>query len=402
MRVNKIKQIAYLGHLVMFLVIGSLAAQETTEISGKIIDQFGLEVPYAAVGITKKNIGTTSTEDGSFYFRVTKNELEDSLTVSSLGFSTFSIKIKDYLNTNGKQIRLKEKTTELNEVVVNDVTFYVKNALKKLKENTIHKNHQLNILYRRWSVEDKVCRFFIEHNINAIDRGPSSYIVRFSINNARKSADYRFVKNEQKIHALKYMEFNNPLRKGISIRAYKWTKIGDSTYDNEDVIIAKGVMSNKEKLWLYIGMDSYKVYKLDMEKVPDIGKALKASYVYKNNNKNQLYLSYHQREWEGAAPLPENVKRALKNTTKKVRDYISIAYRHEVYVLGIEENKSLFSVNKSATNLDMTQYKTKYNPEFWKKLNLPPNTRFYNKNISELVELYGVSLENQFRYSNTF
>ena len=149
-------------------------------------------------------------------------------------------------------------------------------------------------------------------------------------------------------------------------------------------------------------MDSYKVYKLDMEKVPDIGKALKASYVYKNNNKNQLYLSYHQREWEGAAPLPENVKRALKNTTKKVRDYISIAYRHEVYVLGIEENKSLFSVNKSATNLDMTQYKTKYNPEFWKKLNLPPNTRFYNKNINELEEIYGVPLENQFRYSNTF
>ena len=105
MDVNKIKQIAYLGHLVMFLVIDSLAAQETTEISGKIIDQFGLEVPYAAVGITKKNIGTTSTEDGSFYFRVTKNELEDSLTVSSLGFSTFSIKIKDYLSRNGKQIR---------------------------------------------------------------------------------------------------------------------------------------------------------------------------------------------------------------------------------------------------------------------------------------------------------
>lgn len=400
--INKIKHIAHLGRLMFFLVIGSLAAQETTEISGQIIDQFGLEVPYAAVGITKKNVGTTSTEDGNFYFRVTKNELEDSLTISSLGFSTFSIKIKDYLSRNGKQIILKEKTTELTEVVVNDVTFYVKTALKKLKENTIHKNHQLNILYRRWSVEDKVCRFFIEHSIDAIDRGPSSYIVRFSINNARKSADYRFVKNEQKIHALKYMEFNNPLRKGISIRSYKWTKIGDSTYDNEDVIIAKGVMHNKEKLWLYIGMDSYKVYKLDMEKVPDIGKALKASYVYKKDNEGQLFLSYHQREWKGAAPLPENVKRAMRNTTKKVPDYIPIAYRHEVYVLGIEKNKSLFSANESATNSDMTQYKTKYNPDFWKKLNLPPNTRFYNKNINELEEIYGVPLENQFKYANTF
>lgn len=400
--IHKLKQIPYLACLVSILAVDALFAQATAEISGKILDQFGDEVPYAAVGITKKNIGTTSTEDGTFYFRVSKNELEDSLTVSSLGFSTFSIKIKDYLNQNGKQIRLQEKTTELAEVVVNDVAFYVKNALKKLKENTVHKNHQLNILYRRWSVEDNLCRFFIEHSINAIDRGPSSYILRFSINNARKSADYRFVKNEQKIHALKYMEFNNPLRKGISIRSYKWTKVGNSTYDNEDVIIAKGAINSKETLWLYIGMDSYKIYKIDMEKVPDIGKLLKASYVYKKNRDGQLYLSYHQREWEGAAPLPENVKRAMRNTTKKVKDYIPIAYRHEVYVLGIEENKSLFSANETAYNLDMTQYKTQYNADFWKKLNLPPNTRFYNKNINELEGLYGVTLENQFKYSNMF
>ena len=391
-----------LNYFIILFCSLNLIAQENIAITGKVLDQNGYEIPYAAIGILNKNIGSTSTEDGAFYFRVTKSELEDSLTVSSLGFSTFSIKIKDYLNTNGKQIRLKEKTTELTEVIVNDVTFYVKAALKKLKENTIHKNHQLNILYRRWSVEDKVCRFFIEHSIDAIDRGPSSYIVRFFINNVRKSADYRFVKNEQKIHALKYMEFNNPLRKGISIRSYKWTKIGNSTYDNEDVIIAKGVMPNKEKLWLYIGMDSYKVYKLEMEKVPDIGKAHKASYVYKKDNEGQLFLSYHQREWEGAAPLPENVKRAMRSTTKKVRDYIPIAYRHEVYVLGIEKNKSLFSLNESATNSDMTQYKTKYNSDFWKKLNLPPNTKFYNKNINELEEIYGVPLENQFRYSNTF
>ena len=38
------------------------------------------------------------------------------------------------------------------------------------------------------------------------------------------------------------MAYNNPLRKGISLKAYTWDKIGDSSYDNEDVIIAKGKM----------------------------------------------------------------------------------------------------------------------------------------------------------------
>ena len=276
----------------------------------------------------------------------------------------------------------------------------MKNALKELKSNTVSKNHQLNILYRRWSVEDRLCRFFIEHNINAIDQGPSSYLVKFSVEDVRTSADYRFVKNEQEIHALKYMAYNNPLRKGISLKAYTWDKIGDSSYDNEDVIIAKGKMDNKETIWLYIGMDSYKIYKLEMEKKPKTGKSLTATYIYKKNNKGLLYLSYHQREWQGAAPLPENIKKVLKANGKPVRNYIPIGYRHEAYVLDIEENKSRFNAVEELENKDMTQYKTDYNASFWERLNIPPNTRFYNKNIAELIAMYGVPIENQFKYSN--
>ena len=393
------KFINYIYWVLLFNCI-LVFAQQSTVITGKILDQNGYEVPYAAVGILQKNMGTTSTEDGTFYFRVSNNELEDNLTVSSLGFSNFSIKIKDFLKLEKKEIVLEEQTTNLSEVVVNSIDFYVKNALKKLRDNTVSKNHQLNILYRRWSVEDNLCRFYIEHSINAIDRGPSSYLVTFSVDHVRTSADYRFVKNEQKLHALKYMEFNNPLRKSINVKSYKWTKTGDSSYDNEDVIIAKGVIENKETLWLYIGMDSNKIYKLEMEKQPKIGKSLIATYVYKKNNKGKLFLSYHQREWKGAAAPSENVKRAMRSNGQTVPKYIPIAYRHEVYVLDIKEDKKRFSVVEMMHNKDMTKYKTAYDPAYWEKLNIPPNTRFFNKNIGELVDLFGVPLENQFKYSN--
>ena len=393
------KFINYIYWVLLFNCI-LVFAQQSTVITGKILDQNGYEVPYAAVGVLQKNMGTTSTEDGTFYFRVSNNELEDNLTVSSLGFSNFSIKIKDFLKLEKKEIVLEEQTTNLSEVVVNSIDFYVKNALKKLRDNTVSKNHQLNILYRRWSVEDNLCRFYIEHSINAIDRGPSSYLVTFSVDHVRTSADYRFVKNEQKLHALKYMEFNNPLRKSINVKSYKWTKTGDSSYDNEDVIIAKGVIENKETLWLYIGMDSNKIYKLEMEKQPKIGKSLIATYVYKKNNKGKLFLSYHQREWKGAAAPSENVKRAMRSNGQTVPKYIPIAYRHEVYVLDIKEDKKRFSVGEMMHNKDMTKYKTAYDPAYWEKLNIPPNTRSLNKNIGELVELFGVALENQFKYSN--
>ncbi len=400
--INKKKINRFLSVLILLLVFlpSNLQAQKNIPITGKIIDDNDNEIPFAAIGIISKNIGTTSTEDGTFYFQISPNELKDTLSISSLGFSTYLLPVSQISLNEKMVIILKEKTTSLNEVVVNSTSFYVRQALKKLKENTINKNHELNLLYRRWSVEDNICRFLIEQNIKALDRGPSSYLNRFSIENTRTSADYRFVKNEQKLHALKYMEYNNPLRKGININTYEWKTIGDSTYNEEDVIIVQGVISGQETIELYIGLESFKIYKLEMEKKPKIGKSLSATYIYKKNKSDKLYLSYHQREWKGASKLPENVKRAMINASKTPPVYISIAYRHEVYVLDLIENKSLFQTRESISNLDMSNYESNYDEKFWKSLSIPPKTRFYRKNVEELESIYGVALEDQFKYAN--
>ena len=385
--------------LLIFMPL-TLHAQKNISLSGKVIDDKGQEVPYAAIGIVSKNIGTTSTEDGTFYFQISTAELKDTLSFSSLGFFTHKLPVSKLIQSEEVEIVLEEKTTSLSEVVVNSTSFYVRQALKNLKVNTLNKNHQLDLLYRRWSVEDNICRFLIEQNIKAIDRGPSSYLNKFSIENTRTSADYRFVKNEQKLHALKYMEYNNPLRKGLNFRSYKWETIGDSSYDDEDVIIVEGVISGVETITLYIGLDSYKIYRLEMDKKPKIGKSLTATYIYKNNKANKLYLSYHQREWKGASKLSENVRRAMINASKTPPVYIPIAYRHEVYVLDLVEDKSLFHTGESVSNLDMSNYESDYDHVFWKSLSMPPETKFYRKNIEELEGIYGVSLEDQFKYTN--
>ncbi|MGB1901605.1 MAG: carboxypeptidase-like regulatory domain-containing protein [Flavobacteriaceae bacterium] len=387
----------------IFLLVFSpltLHAQNNIPISGKVMDDKGFEIPYAAIGIVSKNIGTTSTEDGTFYFQISAAELKDTLSFSSLGFSTYKLPVSKLVQNEKMVIILEEKTTSLREVVVNSTSFYVRQALKKLKVNTLNKNHELDLLYRRWSVEDNVCRFLIEQNIKAIDRGPSSYLNKFFIENTRTSADYRFVKNEQKLHALKYMEYNNPLRKGLNLNSYKWETIGDSSYDDEDVMIVQGVISGEETITLYIGLDSSKIYKLEMEKKPKIGKSLKATYIYKNNKANKLYLSYHQREWKGASKLSENVRRAMISASKTPPVYIPIAYRHEVYVLNLVEDKSKFKTGESVSNLDMSNYESNYDVQFWESLSIPPETNFYRKNVEELEGIYNVPLEDQFKYAN--
>ena len=52
-------------------------SQSRIVIEGSVVDEYEMEVPYAAVGIIKKNIGVTSTEDGTFSFFVSNNELDD-------------------------------------------------------------------------------------------------------------------------------------------------------------------------------------------------------------------------------------------------------------------------------------------------------------------------------------
>ena len=393
-------------NLTLFLLVFSsfIYSQNKTVVEGVIVDEYNYGVPYAAIGILSKNLGTSSNDEGAFYFLVSDKELNDVLEISSIGFKTFKISIKDYISLNEKKIVLEENVTELSDVLVKSNEDYVRLALKNLKENTLNKPHQLKVLYRRWSVEDNICRYYIEHFINVNDRGPYSNISDFNITQTRNSADYRFVNNEQKLHALRYMEWNNPLRKSISVRSYKWRKLGVSNYDGEDVIILNGTglddRGNERSLKLFIGFDTYSIYKLEFSKVPLTGKSMDGIYVYKKNLDGKLYLSYHNREYKAFVQVTERIKNLLLQSGQRSRKYIPMDYRHEVFVIGVEEDKKMFDYTGMTGQKDMTLFKIPYDLNFWKNISLPPETKFYKENISELESLYGVPIETQFEYSN--
>ena len=386
--------------LSFFITIVSFS-QKKTAVKGIILDQENFLISYASVGIMNKNIGTTSTDEGSFFLMVTDKEMNDTLQISSIGYDTYKVRIKDFISQKSHKVILKEKTIELSEISIVSTEYYVKKALKNLKNNTVRKKHELKILYRRWSVEDDICRFYIEHFMNVIDRGPSSYISKYSIQESRKSSEYRFIKNSQNRHAIEYMEINNPLRDGMFLNDYEWKKIENSSYDGEDVLVAEGSNNGINTIKLYIGYDSYKIYRLEIiRSPPKVGKYLNAIYLYKKNNEGKLYLSYHNREWGGSAKTPKSVKRlhALKN--KSIKEFTPVAYRHEVFVLEIEEDEKKFETYKTIEKMDMTLYEIPYNENFWNSISLPPETSFYKKNIRELESLFNEPIATQFKYSN--
>jgi len=160
---------------VVLVMLPKLINSQTNniEVRGIILDESNYPVPYVAVGIVKKHIGTSSTEDGDFSFLITKNELQDSLSISSLGYMPYKIKVDDYLKLEDKTVILTETITELNEIKLLNPKDYVINALKNLEDNTLSDPYKLELLYRRATTEGNKAKFFVEHYIKIRDKGPS-------------------------------------------------------------------------------------------------------------------------------------------------------------------------------------------------------------------------------------
>ncbi|MGB5420059.1 carboxypeptidase-like regulatory domain-containing protein, partial [Algibacter sp.] len=192
---------------ILFLITActftTYSQQKSLELNGLIIDETNFPIPYAAVGIPSKYIGTASTEDGTFNLLLSKSNLADSLEVSSIGYETFKIKVQDFINQKDKTIIIKEDIVSLDEVKLLKSSDYVKLALKNRRKTTITTPHQLNILYRRFSEEDGKARFLVEHYMNVLDYGPQSGdFIGEEIVAGRKSADYRFLKKKMNGHPI--------------------------------------------------------------------------------------------------------------------------------------------------------------------------------------------------------
>lgn len=368
----------------------SQSQEDKIKIDGVILDEFNEPVPFVAVGIVSKYIGTASTEDGEFSFSITKNELQDSLSVSSLGYDPYKIKVEDYLKLEKKEIVLKETITELDVITLLAPSDYVYKAIKSLKENTISQPHLLEILYRASSTEKGKAKFFVENYIKVRDRGPNYYMGQIEVAEARKSADYRYWKRKQWRHPIVGMFELNPFRPMDSqhsrnLKKFSWKKIGDSSYEGEDVVILEGQSNihKWEKIKLYTGIDTYNIYRIER------GQSL---YIYKKHNSGKMVLSYYKNQWK----FPKDkIPAELLGTPAE-----TLEYKSEAFVLNIETDKNKAKVKPYGVELDVNILDIPYNTNFWNNLSMPPDTKFYKKIKQELESNFGVPLETQFKLVN--
>ena len=93
------------------------AFSQNVEINGEVHDENGVAISWVNIGLRNKNIGITTTENGSFQISIPHEFKADSILFSRVGYEELVVPVNNLIRANNK-IPLKAKTITLNEVVV--------------------------------------------------------------------------------------------------------------------------------------------------------------------------------------------------------------------------------------------------------------------------------------------
>ena len=92
-------------------------------LKGSIVDQkTKLGLSYVSIGIVNKPIGTLSDSLGNFSFEIAEENLNDTLQISLVGYSTQRMLARDFQNTKDGKIIMQISYTSLQEVIVTNHT----------------------------------------------------------------------------------------------------------------------------------------------------------------------------------------------------------------------------------------------------------------------------------------
>ena len=107
------------GTLILLFLSFNSPVFPQTQITGKVVDtNDNSPLAYVNIGIKEKNRGTLSKEDGSFSMDIPSEYQSDSLTFSIVGYYESNLSIRDLIANKNVVIPLKQKPTQLEEVVV--------------------------------------------------------------------------------------------------------------------------------------------------------------------------------------------------------------------------------------------------------------------------------------------
>lgn len=161
--------------ITLVLLSFQIWAQDTKLIiTGKIIDANNKEsVPFANIGIEGKAIGTVSNEQGTFELHLPFKYQQEQLSISCIGYETYSTAITDIPNRQAFNVFLRPKAYLLNEFTVRPEPLspwdIFNKAIKKIPDNYIVQPYLMDGFYREYFKENDQYVAFAESAVHIYD-----------------------------------------------------------------------------------------------------------------------------------------------------------------------------------------------------------------------------------------
>lgn len=149
------------------LSIGALAQEneeskntkQTIRIVGKLSNQDTREaIPFANVGVIDSYIGAASNIDGIFELKIPGKLIDKTIQASAVGFSTFSMSIRECMNQDTLIVNLTPKNYNIAEVEVMAQSLVlkkrIKTAIERIPDNYLQSPFNYDVYYRSEKFEN--------------------------------------------------------------------------------------------------------------------------------------------------------------------------------------------------------------------------------------------------------
>ncbi len=104
--------------ILLFNTVVQVCAQETTTLTGKVIDaQTGKPVSYASAEIISKHLGAAANAGGILQFAISESMIDETLTFSALAYFTRQVTVKELLENQPFVVELERNDKYYYEII---------------------------------------------------------------------------------------------------------------------------------------------------------------------------------------------------------------------------------------------------------------------------------------------
>ncbi len=181
--------------LLLFFSMSSLAQNDFTEYSGKVIDgKSNKTIEAASLSINETNISTITNSEGEFTLKVPNSFLDSKIVVSILGYSTRVLPLSEMTKDNN-EIEIYEAVIKLSTVSISaykDAQGLVEKVFKEKAKNLQSESVYMTAFYRETIKRRSRNVSLTEAIVNILKQPYTSYQQDvIQLDKSRKSTDYR-------------------------------------------------------------------------------------------------------------------------------------------------------------------------------------------------------------------